>query len=69
MLKGSSICTPISSMPSSRNEMMVVAGTMAKPQDFHNVKGSSASQMTRKREVCLQVHITYTYCLHCAWLK
>ena len=53
MLKGSSICTPISSIPSNRNAIKPVAGIMARPQDFHSVKGMDANQMTRKREVCL----------------
>lgn len=53
MLKGSSICTPISSMPSSRKEMTAVAGIMARPQDFHSVKGMADSHMTRNLEVCL----------------
>jgi len=54
MPKGSSICTPISSTPSSKKAMSTAAGTMAQWQALHRVKGRKASQMTRNLDVCLQ---------------
>lgn len=53
MPNGSSIWTPISSMPSSKKQMMAEAGTMAQWQLFHRVKGISPSQITKNLEVCL----------------
>ena len=55
MPKGSSIWTPISSMPSSRKAMMTEAGTQAQPVARHSVKGMKVNQITRNREVCLRV--------------
>ena len=54
MLNGSSIWTPISSMPSSKKVMMAEAGTMAQCRQFHRVKGISAGQMTKNLPVSLQ---------------
>ncbi len=53
MLKGSSICTPISSMASSRKARTPVAGIMARPHDFQRVKGMAVNQMIRNLDVCL----------------
>jgi hypothetical protein len=44
-------CTPISSMPKSTKAMSAVSGTMDQPHSRHSEKGSSSSQMSRKREV------------------
>lgn len=54
MPNGSSIWTPISSMPSRRKAMMAEAGTIAQWQDFQSVKGINTSQITRNLDVCLR---------------
>jgi hypothetical protein len=54
MEKGSSTETPISSIPSNRKAMMTAEGTVAQPQDEYRDRGRKASQMVRKRDVCLQ---------------
>jgi hypothetical protein len=53
MEKGSSICTPISSIPSNKKEMIALAMIVAHPQDEYKAKGRIVSHMIRKREVCL----------------
>jgi hypothetical protein len=51
---GSSICTPISSMPSSKKAMTVVIGTVAQPASSYSASGRKASQIIIKRLVCLR---------------
>ncbi len=41
-------------MPSSRNARISDRGIVPQWQPGHNPRGSVVSQMTRKREVCLQ---------------
>lgn len=44
----SSICTPISSTPSSRKATSAATGIMASPHDSHSEKGSSVSLRGRE---------------------
>ncbi len=53
MPKGSSHCTPISSMPQSTAAMPVHTGTTPQPVVGYSAKGSSVSHANRKRAVCL----------------
>ena len=52
MAKGSSNRTLISSIPNSRNAIIVVTGTVDQPQEGYNARGRNESQMMRKRDVC-----------------
>lgn len=51
---GSSICTPISSIPKSRNDTTILIGTLNHPSSCQMTKGRQVSQSTRNRPVCLQ---------------
>lgn len=54
-------------MPSSRKAMRPAEGMVAHLQEGYRVKGRIASQMTRKREVCLRnVH---WFTLHPFWMS
>ena len=53
MLQGSSMLTPISSMPSSRKAMTAAAGVVSQRHWSHSVKGRMVTQMTRILLVCL----------------
>ena len=53
MLQGSSMLTPISSMPSSRKAMTAATGVVSQRHCSHSVKGRIVTQMTRILLVCL----------------
>eukprot|EP00983_Pelagomonas_calceolata_P117460 1160418-Pelagomonas_calceolata.AAC.8 len=51
---GSSICTPISSMPSNKADTPTERGMQPQPKAGYRAKGRALLNTNRKREVCLQ---------------
>jgi len=51
-----SIWTPISSMPNSRKDTIMLMGTLNHPSSCQMTKGRQVSHSTRKRPVCLWHH-------------